>query len=207
MECCSRSKTGASCFFDDLNKTAQDALVFWSPEDCASVVPIWAVEVGSGEKSHRFDLTQLECRKVALITPDGAVHLLLTDSGRAIQLMWKGADMLNDRVTLTAPIALFSGSDRERMTMRRLWDLQQRGSISDHLFAPHPNSERLKMALQALDGRLTGASWRRVAAALFGEPTAAEAWAGSSRFLLDKTRRLYWRGEAYMEGRYLEFLR
>lgn len=63
------------------------------------------------------------------------------------------------------------------------------------------------MALQALDGRLAGGSWRQVASALFGQTTAAEAWAGPSRFLLDKTRRLYWRGMAYMEDRYREFLR
>ena len=203
----SRSSAGASCFFDDLNKTAQEALVFWRPEACASVVPIWAIEVDSPEEEDGLDLEGLDCRKAILATADGTAHVLLADSDRMIQVVWKGPDPLGRRLTLAAPIELFSRGEREGLTMRRLWDLQQTGSIADRLYTPHPHRERLKMALQALDGRLAGGSWRQVASALFGQTTAAEAWAGPSRFLLDKTRRLYWRGMAYMEDRYREFLR
>jgi hypothetical protein len=194
-------------FFDDLDKTAEDALVFWRPRDCPFVVPVWAIEVDGAARVDCFGLSRIGCRKAVLVTPEDSTHLLLTEAGRAIQLIWKGADVLNDRLVLAAPIELFSRTDRERLAMRRLWALQRRRSIPRHLFGRHPGSKRLRMALQALDGRLAGASWRQVAAAVFGENKAAEAWAGDSRWLLDKTRRLFWQGEAYMKGKYREFLR
>lgn len=194
-------------FFDDLDKTAEDALVFWRPRDCPFVVPVWAIEVDGAAREDCFGLSQIGCRKAVLVTPEDSMHLLLTEAGRAIQLIWKGADVLKDRLVLAAPIELFSGTERGRLAMQRLWALQRRRSIPRHLFGHHPGSERLQMALQALDGRLAGASWRQVAAAIFGEDRTAEAWTSDSRWLLDKTRRLFWQGEAYMKGRYREFLR
>jgi hypothetical protein len=170
-------------------------------------VPVWAVEDGGAAPEDRFSLSRLDCRKTVLITPNGAAYLLLTEAGQAIQVMWRGAGMLNEHLILTAPIKLFSGGDAKRLAMRRLWELQRRGAIPRRLFPPHPAGDRLRIALQALDGRLAGASWRQVAVAVFGEERTVDAWASDSRWLLDRTRRLFWQGEAYMKGRYREFLR
>lgn len=104
MRLWSRSSAGASCFFDDPNKTAQEALVFWHPEACASVVPIWAIEVDQFGEEQGLDLEGLDCRKAILATADGTAHVLLADSDRMIQVVWKGPDPLGRGLTLTAPI-------------------------------------------------------------------------------------------------------
>lgn len=194
-------------YCDDLDKTAQDAIVFWRPKDCRSVVPVWAIPIDNPSWENRFRLSELQCEKAALVAPSRPAHLLLTDADRAIQLIWNGADMLDDGLLLTAPIELFSRTEQERLTMRRLWHLQQRRRVPRHLFRPHPASERLRMTLQVLDGRLAGASWRQVSVAVFGEERTDEAWASPSRSLLDRTRRLFWHGELYMRERYRELLR
>ena len=194
-------------YCDDLDKTAQDATVFWRPELCPSVVPVWAIPMNGTSSENRFSVSELRCEKAALVVPGRPAQLLLTDAGRAIQLTWKGADMLDDGLLLTAPIELFSRTERERLTMQRLWHLQRRGRVPRHLFRPHPAGERLRMALQVLDGRLAGASWRKVSEAVFGEERTAEAWASPSRSLLDRTRRLFWHGELYMREQYRELLR
>lgn len=195
-------------FFDDLDKTAEDALVFWRRDVCPAVVPVWAIEVDTDTgDTARFNLSDLEC-EACLLRAGGAEHVLLKTDGRTVQLVWNGADIRSKSLLLTAPIGLFSGTEElEGTVMRRLLDLQRHGRIRACLFEPDPRGGRLQMCLQALDGRLAGASWRQVASAIFGEERASEEWASPSRSLLDRTRRLFWRGLAYMKGQYREFLK
>ena len=67
---------------------------------CSSVVPVWTVEIGGTDTRHCFDLAPVRGRKVDLNSPDGTAHLLVADSDRAIQVIWLGADMENDRLVL-----------------------------------------------------------------------------------------------------------
>ena len=75
--------------------------------------------------------------------------------------------------------------------------------------APAPlsrqRSERLILALRALDGRQAGATHREIAAALFGaERVAGSAWI--SHDLRDRTARLVRLGLALMNGGYRQLL-
>lgn len=194
-------------FFDDFEKTAHEALVFWRREICPFVASVWAFEVDAEVEAARFSLSHLNCEGCMLHT-DGADHVLLKKAGRTVQLIWNGADIVNDGLVLTVPIELFERmTDGERLATRRLLDIQRYGRIRARLFKPDPRNVKLRMCLQALDGRLAGASWRQVAGAVFGEQWEMEERGGQSRSLLDRTRRHFSRGLAYMKGQYREFLK
>lgn len=194
-------------FFDDLDKTAEEAFVFWRRDICPAVAPVWAIEADADAGLARFDLSDLNC-EACMLRADGADHVLLKEAGRTIQLIWNGGDILSDGLLITAPVELLAATgEGGQLAMRRLLDLQRHGRIRACLFEPHARGARLRMCLQALDGRLAGASWRQVASAIFGEERTSEEWASPSRSLLDRTRRLFWGGLAYMKGQYREFLK
>lgn len=192
-------------YFDDLDRTADEALVFWRREVCPAVLPVWAVEAGATAGMARFDLSRLDC-EAWMLRADDADHVLLKKAGWTVQLIWNGADIRNADLLITAPIELFAHmGDSQRLAMQRLVDFQTRGR--SELFKPDARGARLQMCLQALDGRMAGASWRQLAAAIFGEQRIVEEWASPSRSLLDRTRRLFRRGLAYMKGQYRDLLK
>jgi hypothetical protein len=61
---------------------------------------------------------------------------------------------------------------------------------------------RLRLALVALDGMAAHASYREIAAAIYGLKRANDAWASSSRALKDQIRRACQRGKELMAGAY-----
>jgi hypothetical protein len=65
---------------------------------------------------------------------------------------------------------------------------------------------RLRLALIALDGMAARASYREIAAAIYGLKRANEAWASSSRALKDQIRRACQRGKELMAGAYCKLV-
>jgi hypothetical protein len=65
---------------------------------------------------------------------------------------------------------------------------------------------RLRLALIALDGMAARATYREIAAAIFGLKRANEAWASSSRALKDQIRRACQRGKELMAGAYRKLI-
>jgi hypothetical protein len=65
---------------------------------------------------------------------------------------------------------------------------------------------RLRLALVALDGIAARASYREIAAAIFGVKHTKEAWASSSRALKDQIRRACQRGKELMAGAYRKLI-
>jgi hypothetical protein len=65
---------------------------------------------------------------------------------------------------------------------------------------------RLRLALVALDGMAAFASYREIAAAVYGVKHTNEAWASSSRALKDQIRRACQRGKELMTGAYRKLI-
>jgi hypothetical protein len=75
----------------------------------------------------------------------------------------------------------------------------------DPVKLPEARRDRLVMALRALDGRLAKASYREIAAALFGAASVPErGW--KTHDLRDRTARLVRLGVAMMQGGYRHLL-
>lgn len=81
------------------------------------------------------------------------------------------------------------------------------GAVARPAAAPRqPREVRLARTLQALDGWLAGASYREIAAAVFGERRVREDW-GKGSSLRDATILLVKSGRALMEGGYRTLLK
>ena len=141
----------------------------------------------------------------------GAVHLLIDDRKRnhlvlvcgnlALQLLIEGADLLSGPVYLNFIIPGLTGigSAIEKLVVLR----QILARPSELLYTPRAWSARtlrLRNALIALDGHAAGASYRDVAAVIFGKDRVARDWPDPS--LKDHVRRSLRRGQAYASGRY-----
>ena len=193
-------------YCDNLDKTAQDATVFWRPQDCPFVVSVEAQEVPSRISGSWFSLQGLRCRTTIVRGPDGKEHALLFDRGRSVQLLWRGASITKDRLLVTAEIDITTEqADPQLKTARRFRSLVRFGELRAGLFPPTERANRLRLVLQALDGSLAGARYRDIAAHVFG--VGAEDWADPRRHAKDRTRHAVRRGRAIMEGRYRDLLR
>ena len=193
-------------YCDDLEKTAQEATVFWQPEDCPLVISVEAREIPSRISGRCFSLRGLRCRTTIVRGPAGNEHALLFDRGRSIQLLWRGASITKDRLLVTAEIDITTERAAPQLkTARRFRSLARFGELRPGLFPPTERADRLRLVLQALDGSLAGARYRDIAAHIFG--VGAEDWADPRRHAKDRARHAVRRGRAIMEGRYRDFLR
>jgi hypothetical protein len=145
----------------------------------------------------------------------GAVHLLIDDRKRnhlllicgnlALQLLIEGADLLSGPVYLNFIIPGLTGigSAIEKLVALR----QILARPAELPYTPRAWSAqtlRLRNALIALDGHAAGASYRDVAAVIFGKHRVARDWPDPS--LKDLVRRSLKRGQAYAGGGYLAFI-
>ncbi len=193
-------------YCDDFDKTAQEAMVFWRPEDCPFVISVEAREVPPRISGRWFSLRGLRCRTTIVSGPDGNEHALLFDRGRCVQLLWRGASITEDRLLVTAEIDITTErADPQLKTARRFRSLARFGELRPGLFPPTERADRLRLVLQALDGSLAGARYRDIAARVFG--AGAEDWADPRRHAKDRARHAVRRGRALMEGRYRDLLR
>jgi hypothetical protein len=67
--------------------------------------------------------------------------------------------------------------------------------------------DRLRLTLRALDGRLSGESYRTIAQGLFGHTRIPAGAIWKTHELRDRTIRLARTGSKLMQGEYLELLR
>jgi len=92
-------------------------------------------------------------------------------------------------------------------------------TVAAHLFTlatlvSHPNHQLhsarepllLREALVALDGRCAGASYREMAAVLYGVERAVAEWSAVSRAMKDRMRRALAKGERLRDGAYRELV-
>lgn len=181
--------------------TAPHARVLWDPDLCSAVCRAAAEHA----ECDGISLLTRASRLIVLRTSDGTQHVLIENSGRTLQLVVVGADVTRP-VHLTTAIPVGAQRLAPHLWMAKcLHELCSKGRLPrDHA---HPRRRRLRMVLQALDGRLAGASHRDISCALFGDKRTKADWTDPSDHLRDTTRRAVQRGWLLMEVGYKALLR
>jgi hypothetical protein len=152
-------------------------------------------------------LSEVRCRVVALLMPDGAQHLLFQDAGRTLQLTVAGASLLGPARLVTDAVLDRESREPRLAALACLARLRESGKLPAQYVPAEPRGRRLRVVLRALDARLAGASHREIAMALFGRLRVDRDWADPHDHLRDVVRRAVRRGLTLMDGGYLQFLR
>ena len=178
--------------------------MLWRPEVTSLVLPVHG---DNGDIAERFDVSALRCRTVILRDAARTEHVLFSDSGRRLQLMVRGASILDHVRLLTDAILGLGDIERRLGLMRRLMDLAATHELRPRLYPSAARSSRFLLVLRALDAWLAGVSQREIAAGFLGTRRVEADWDDPSEHLRDRIRRALRRGRMLMERGYLSLLR
>jgi hypothetical protein len=202
----SERQTWGLIAFEDPAQPATAARVFWSAEASSFVLPVHAVQKFSDHRALPFDFSALRCRVALLESSDVEQHVLFWAGGRRLQIAVTGVGVLGGAWMLANVIVASGLLERRLELLRRLSDLAKTGTLPPRLCHPMPNSRRLQVLLQALDGALTGASQREIAIAVLGIERVKADWAHPSDSMRNFVRAAVRRGTALMKGGYRKLL-
>ncbi len=182
------------------------ATVFWDPDGGPNILHILALPIPSSRYGKPFCLADIRCPIFVLLTPDGSQHLLVQDSGRGLQLVVAGANLLENVRLMTDAVIASPNQKAHLRSLECFNDLCRSGKLLPRHFPKEARGSRLRTVLQALDGRLAGASHREIAMALFGAARVEADWADPRGHMRDRVRRAVHRGQGLMNGGYRRFL-
>ncbi|GAN75827.1 DUF2285 domain-containing protein [Acidisphaera rubrifaciens] len=192
--------SGGYDFLADPDARADQSPAFWRPNELASVVILAAAPAGASQSA--LTLADLPAEMVRRDAEDGAHLMVRSEAG--LQQLWVTAGT-DAGASLAAIIPLDAMTAARADAVVRLWEAQARGSSGPRRSRSR-RLERLIAALQALDARLDGASYRAIAEVIFGPRRVAdEAWKTSS--LRDAVIRIARTGVALMRGGYRKLLK
>ena len=192
--------SGGYDFLADPDARADQSPVFWRPDELASVVILAAAPAGASKSG--LTLADLPAQLARHDTKDGAHVIIRTEGG--LQQLWITAGTAAG-APLAAIIPLDAMTAARADAVVQIWKAQARGSSGPRRSRSR-RLERLITALQALDARLDGASYRAIAEVIFGPRRLAdEAWKTSS--LRDAVIRIARTGVALMRGGYRKLLK
>lgn len=150
-----------------------------------SVLPVIAIPSAGG-----FDLRDIPFATVVLCRAGGREHVLIADGPRCIRIEVRCGTLLGGPVRLDYHLHGDNDVRAKIMTLRRLAALCRLGRFPATLFPPERRARRWAMALQAWDGRRTGASHRDIACVLRGEAAVRDEWYGESDHMRTHIKRL-----------------
>lgn len=191
---------GGYDFLIDPDVRADQAAVFWRPEECSSVVILIAASML--DDASPISLAGLPGDAARRDADDGA-HIVFKDGTSAHQIWLRGDP--DDLAPLAAVVPMDGSAPQRTEATLRLWRFLS--DASNRPEQPPPRRiDRLVAALRAVDGRQDGASYRAIADALFdAERVAADPWKTSS--LRDTVIRLARSGFLMVRGGYRRLLR
>ena len=191
---------GDCAFPFDPQLQADDAPLVWLPQlDPATVLLVPATEPFTGSRSLR-SLTPIFRRQAN----DGEHWIIADSQGRFPLLLSAGIEP----DTPVASVIPLDGNFAARADAAlRLWRLLtgQRYRPPDPL--TRLQRQQLVLALRALDGHLTGATYREIAEVLFGTSRVPTGAPWKTHDLRGRTIRLVRTGLKLMRGGYLDLLR
>jgi hypothetical protein len=192
--------TGGYDFLADPSQRADQAAVFWNPNEYATVVFLTAAPAGAAGLP--FVPAEWAVDVVRIDAVDGT-HIVMRAGGIRHQLWLPNA--VAEGAALAAVIPMDTAAPHRADATMRFWHHAIYG-----LRRRQPNrsqrSERLIPTLRALDGHLDGASYRAIADGLFTTSRIdAELWKTSP--LRDRVIRMVRQGVSLMKGRYRALLR
>ena len=193
--------------FEDPDRDALVANVFWRITDCHEVLPLAASAMGKDTTSSTLNLENLRCRTT--VSPPDADYrrdVLLAQDGRSLQLAVFGETPLAEALLVT-PVLPSLATDRRLRAVRRLADLVKHGWMRPFLYPRERRANRLVHVVQALDGWQADASHRDIGIALFGEARVERDWTDPRDHLRDQVRRAIRHGRDLMAHGYRRFLK
>ena len=190
---------GGCDFLADPNRRADQSPVFWRSEELASVIVLTAAPTSAATPS--VSLADFPSDSVRRDADDGT-HVIIRDD-RINHQLWL-IDPPSGAMPMAALIPLDMTAPQRTDAAMRFWRFVVSGRPRKPP-CPFRRRDRLIDALRALDGRLSGASYRMIADGLFDpNRTSSEPWKTAS--LRDTVIRLVRTGYALMRGDYRHLL-
>jgi hypothetical protein len=149
-----------------------------------------------------IDFSRLDAEVTVLKLATGLEHVRITHGSYAIQLEVVDGSVLHGAVHLTYHIDGFGALKPKILTLQRLSAFRTFGRFPVSLFAPETRTNRLFLALRALDMVQVGLSHREIAEKLFAD----EIWRNKNDWLRSRVRRVLATAQKLSEGGYLGIL-
>lgn len=200
-------KAKAFIYFEDPQRSAIEAEPFWLPELLPLVLPVTLGPPDSDGSKPPFSVANLPCKASVVRLPGGIEHVRLSDSGRTIQLVCRGASIVNGPVSLNFSDFDLRPSAQRLQTLRRLIVLLETGAFPSDLFNPHPRARRLATVLQAFDAKEAGANDRQIAEAILGTEAVSRVWPGQNNSMKERVRNYLREARAIIGGELSRFMR
>lgn len=210
--CCGRvdvscvRRPGGSAAFADPHETALEADVFWRPGPCFRVLRAYVRAREDPGFGSLLSLGDLHCRRAVLKTVDGALHLLLRDRGRVIQLLCRGADLRMQPFSLELVVDRFPGVEGRLRLVKAMADIYRRSWRGDGPEGWSVEATRHRDALVAVDLRRQGRPFQDIARFLQGDKLVDADWTNPNATLKNRTIRSYKRGMRFIGGGYRKLL-
>ncbi len=170
---------------DSPDRNGAVADIFWDPAVCSHVLPLIA----------------------AATAPGAPRHVLIREGARRLQLVIQYTPWLAQDELLTQALIPRDALRRRQRLLASLNAYIFTGHLLEHPFENVPGAMRLTNVAQALDGALSNAAHREIAAAVYGERRVLTTWNDPGDHLRDAVRRSINRGRNLINGGYWRFLR
>ena len=208
-----RSRSDGACAVPaDPDKRAIDAPPVWLPSFLPTVVPVAPAPATVSASALPYKPDELEASAACFITSDEAQHIVLGGPqggcpGEAPVRAWiTGPPAPSTGLAVLLPLdEAFPVRIRAAHRLWRVLNGRAPGRPPD-LDTPQ-RKRRLALVLRSLDARQDGATYRSIAAALFGEDRTPNDATWRSHDLRSRTVRLVQDGLALMRGGYVKLLK
>lgn len=153
-----------------------------------------------------ISLAEITCQKTLLKAVDGEQHLLFRDRSRVVQVRCLGADIRVDPFALELVLDAFPEVESRQRLIRSFADIYRNRLIGGLGGGWTVEAMRHRDALAALDRRMEGYSYRRIAIFLYGEKAVRDDWNSPDQTMKNRVIRRVRRGLRMMNGAYRTLL-
>ena len=197
-----RAESWGLLLFPDPIKTVLEAPVFWLPEVLGYHVRATSHPIRS-DADEALALEDFKCRRDVLAI-NGVEHVIVRHAQETAHLSLEGLSFLHGKRRCVFHIETLSKVSTVSETLQTLNKLRERAKLKD-TNGCQPDL-KWRDYLVALDGHLTGRSYRDIAEVLHGAERVKEVWTNETRHLKDRVRRAVERGVELMKGDYRTLL-
>jgi len=204
---CEQSEQFGLQFLPDPRLSAYETPIFWLPHIMTSNLDA-AGELGLrfAQSDEQLSLPGLPGKKSILISPGRRTKLAIAARGYAAQI---AINAPSAPLPLGIYLTLKVGAGARMLQKVECFDQFARFCSGLHFDAKPRRGYapiKLRQALTALDGWLSGASQREIAGVIFGAKLVSEDWNDGVHSYKSRTRRLIKKGRSLMEKDYLKLL-
>lgn len=189
--------------FIDPTLSAPESPVSWVTTSAVFLLEAIADRTPTGN-SPDLCVRNLTSVRHVILGPAGEEHVLLRDADTALTLRLHGSRA--SRAPVNTSI-LFRGLPDPDLVSSALSSLARLVLRPNHVPKDSRDLLFLRDALVALDGRCVGASYREMAAIVYGHQDVQAAWSSRSRWMKDRMCRALTKGEHLRDGGYRKLLK